>query len=104
MIIQNLVFATQALIIILVILGIIYTVGVVWRVEKKLDLAFKLFFVSVIFFFISQIINNIPTLVCCLNNGYFELAEGVAKLLFAVFFLAGMLEIRSMIRRMDGEK
>ncbi|MFH1182849.1 MAG: hypothetical protein V1690_01130 [Candidatus Moraniibacteriota bacterium] len=104
MTIQNLVFATEMLIFVLAIVAIIYTLGVVWRVEKKLDLAFKLFFISVIFFFISQIIKNIPMLFCCLDNSYFELAVGVAKLLFAAFFLAGMLEMRSMIQKMDGEK
>jgi len=102
--IQNLVFATEALIFVLVILAIIYTLGVVWRVEKKLDLAFKLFFVSIIFFFVSQIIKNIPMLICCLEDSYFELAGGIAKLLFIAFFLGGMLEMRSMIRKMDGEK
>lgn len=102
--IQNLVFAAETLTFVLAILAIVYTLGVVWRVEKKLDLAFKLFFVSVVFFFVSQIIKNIPTLVCCLEDNYFELAGGIAKFLFIAFFLAGMLEMRSMIRKMDGER
>jgi hypothetical protein len=76
--------------------SIIYTFGVVWRVEKKLDIAFKLFLTAIIFFTGSEIILFLPLQ----STQFFSL---IAQIIFAIFFLAGTLEMRSMLRRMDGE-
>ena len=87
----------------LIILGslfsIIYTCGVVWRVEKRLDTAFKLLLVAIIFFSLSELLDFFQLL----GVGWFSLLSLLLRVIFIVFFLIGILETRSMIRRMDGE-
>jgi hypothetical protein len=88
------------LIIAISLAAIIFACGVVWRTEKELDISYKLFLGAIIFFAVSQI----------LGFFYFEgrtviaTLVSVGKLLFAIFFLAGMLTARDLIRKMDGEK
>lgn len=101
---QNLQLASQALTLIIVLFTIVFTFGVVWRVEKKLDLSFKLFLIALILFFASEIFKDVPSLICCLDLTYYNWGENLAKLLSSVFFLTGMLEMRGMIRKLDGEK
>lgn len=82
------------------LLSVIYAFGVVWRVEKKLDISFKLFLLAILSFLISEI----------LGAFYFSKTSAltylapIAKMLFAFFFLSGMITMRNMIRRIDGEK
>ncbi len=81
------------------LLSIIYALGVVWRVEKKLDIAFKLFLTAILSFTASEI--------CALLQNQqgldFHFISLALKILFVSFFLAGMLEMRRMLREMDGE-
>lgn len=93
---NNLEILSRLIITFLTLFSITYTFGVVWRVEKKLDIAFKLFLVAIISFAGSEIILFLPFE----SNQLFSL---VLQIIFAIFFLAGTLEMRSMIRRMDGE-
>ncbi|MDI6777918.1 MAG: hypothetical protein QMD77_01900 [Patescibacteria group bacterium] len=81
------------------LLAIVFGFGVVWRVEKKLDVSFKLFLLAIIFFFAGEVLNlfYIP------KNNFIIYAEPTAKILFAAFFLAGMITMRNMIRKIDGE-
>lgn len=80
-------------------LSIIYTCGVVWRVEKKLDVAFKLFLTAIISFSLAELLDFLQLT----GIGWFSLLTLLLRTIFIVFFLAGVLETRSMIRRMDGE-
>lgn len=84
------------IIILLSLFSIVYTFGVVWRVEKKLDTAFKLFLIAIIFFTASEI----ASFLTLDSDQFYSL---IAKIIFAGFFLAGILETRYMIREMDGE-
>lgn len=82
------------------LLSIVFAFGVVWRVEKKLDVSYKLLLLAITSFMISEIL------------GYFDIGaeNGVkfwavlAKVLFALFFLLGILTARRMIQEVDGEK
>jgi hypothetical protein len=82
------------------LLSIVYTFGVVWRVEKKLDVSYKLLLLSIVFFTLSEIM------------GFFDIGTAgkvrfwmvLTKVLFALFFLSGILTARRMIREVDGEK
>ena len=76
--------------------SIIYTFGVVWRVEKKLDTSFKLLLAAIISFTLSEIIFILPF-------AWSQNISLIAKIIFAIFFLVGILEMRSMLRKMDGE-
>ena len=90
----------KIIMVVIFLFSAIYTSGVIWRVEKKLDTAYKLFLLSIIFFITSEILafsgNNNPL--------YILIARDLAKILFALFFLIGILEMRSLIRHIDGEK
>jgi len=79
--------------------AVIYMLGVVWRVEKRLDLAAKLFLAAIISFTLSQIF-NFGTIE---NWSWFSDIKISLELLFAIFFLWGTLELRLMIRKLDGE-
>lgn len=90
---------TRGLIIIGSFLAVIYTFGVVWRVEKKLDLSYKLFLIAIIAFTLSEIIS----LFGIKNYEWEAIASLILKAVFVVFFLMGILEMRHMIRKIDGE-
>lgn len=79
--------------------SIVYSFGVIWRVEKKLDIAYKLFLAAILFFTISQILEIIEN-----KNYLIDVASNIFILIFAGLFLAGILETRSLIRKVDGEK
>jgi len=90
----------NVVVILAALLSVVYAFGVVWRVEKKLDVSFKLFLLAIVFFTSSEIL------------GYFDIGTAgqvrfwrvLAKVLFALFFLLGILTARRMIREVDGEK
>lgn len=81
-------------------LSVIFSLGVVWRVEKELDISFKLFSCSIIAFLLGELIDffKIDTQLPA------DLVSTTLKLLFAIFFLMGILAMRDLIRKMDGEK
>jgi len=100
MIIKNLELIINGIILAASLLAIIFTSGVVWRVEKKLDISYKLLLVSILAFTASEIISFSNPL----NDYWISLAENIMKMLFAVFFLWGVWTMRNMIRCIDGEK
>lgn len=89
---------TKAVIIVMMLFSAVYTFGVIWRVEKKLDTSFKLFLAAILFFITAEIMTLAG------NNLYLAAGQDTAKILFALFFLLGILEMRSLIRSIDGEK
>lgn len=82
------------------VLAVIFTIGIVWRVEKELDTSYKLFAVSIIAFAVSEIL----ALFQFEGRLMVSLAILAFKLLFAICFLAGIIIMRDILRRMDGEK
>src|SRR4030042_5473323 len=100
MIYQNLEIIAKTIVLASSFLALVVGFGVVWRVEKKLDVAFKLFLAAIIAFFVGEVLGifYIP------KTGLLAFVAPAAKILFALLFLAGMAEMRNMIRRIDGEK
>ena len=83
------------------LLSIIYTAGVVWRVEMKLDTSYKFFLLAVIFIFLAEITDFYYSL----NNIFFwSLAVKVLRMLFALSFFSGVLFMRNICRTLDGEQ
>jgi hypothetical protein len=97
---QNLEIIAKIIILISSFLAIVFGFGVVWRVEKKLDVSFKLFLAAIIAFFVGEV----SSLLYVPKTGLLIYALPLAKIFFAVFFLAGILTMRNMIRKIDGEK
>lgn len=85
--------------ILLAALSVVFITGVVWRVEKKLDVSYKLLQAAIIFFLFSEIISRFIE-----ANQIFEALAVLGKVLFSAFFLAGILKMRDLIRTVDGEK
>lgn len=100
MVIKNVGMIIDAIVLIASLLAIIFTFGVVWRVEKKMDLSYKLFLISILSFTASEIVPFLNPL----GDFWLTLAADLFKMLFALLFLAGVWMMRNMIRRLDGEK
>ena len=89
----------ETAIILVALFSIIYTAGVVWRVEKKLDISYKFFLSAIIAFALSEIIILFRTS----QRVWINDASLALRLLFALLFLKGVLTMRRMVRVMDGE-
>jgi hypothetical protein len=100
MMLKKIELAVNAVMILSSLLAVVYTIGVVWRVEKKLDISYKLFLVSILAFLAAVIIEKMYPI----QDQLTIFSADVMKMLFAVFYLAGIWTMRDMIRRMDGEK
>jgi hypothetical protein len=97
---NNMEFFSRVVALLLAAPAIVFGFGVVWRVEKKLDLAFKLFLGAIVIFFAGEVSGFffVP------ENSFWAYFAPGTKIVFALFFLAGMAEMRNMIRKIDGEK
>lgn len=82
------------------LLSIIYTAGVVWRVEKELDISYKFFLAAIIFLLAAEIVNLYPSE----SIVTFSLAVKALRMLFTICFLSGVLLMRDIVRKIDGEK
>lgn len=97
--IQFLDSAFRLLTVLAALFAIIYTCGVVWRVERRLDISYKFFLAAIIFFTLANALN------------YFDVGKSVilplsvdlSYALFSLLFLVGILTMRSLIRKIDGE-
>jgi hypothetical protein len=81
--------------------SVIFTAGVVWRVEHELDISYKLFLAAIVFILAAEILDLYYGLD---NQLYVSLIVKILRMLFAAFFLAGVLFMRDIIRHLDGEK
>jgi len=80
------------------LIAIVITSGVVWRVEKKLDVSYKFLLIAIILFtfgVLADIFSNIlPP---------WEWQK-IAKALFIIFFTIGVFEMRSLIIGLEEKK
>ena len=86
--------------IVAVLLSIIYTIGIVWRVEGELDTSYKFFAFAIVFFFIAEVLR----VYYGGNDIRMNIFEKVNTTLFAILFLIGTLYMRDIVRTLDGEK
>ncbi|MEI7620914.1 MAG: hypothetical protein WCJ51_00100 [Candidatus Moraniibacteriota bacterium] len=86
--------------IVLTFFSIIYVAGVVWRVEKKLDISYKLFLASILVYAVSLFLEMFNVL----SAPTMELYISITKVLFIALFLGGVLMMRDLVRDLDGEK
>jgi hypothetical protein len=82
------------------VLAVIFTIGIVWRVEKELDTSYKLFAISIISFTINEVLSIFQFE----GRIFVSMAILAFKLIFAICFLAGIIIMRDILRQMDGEK
>lgn len=86
--------------IMLTFFSIVYAAGVVWRVEKKLDISYKLFLAAILVYAVSLFLE----LFNVLDATTMELYISITKVLFIALFLGGVLTMRDLVRELDGEK
>jgi ABC-type uncharacterized transport system permease subunit len=89
----------ELIIIFTALFSIIYTFGVIWRVEKKLDTSYKLILAAIIAFTLSEILS----LLRVKNAEWLIFLALALKTIFIILFFLGILEMRYLIRKLDGE-
>ena len=89
----------QIIIVFLALLSVTYTIGVVIRVEKKLDVSYKEVLTAIIAFAIAETL----AIFKLENQWWLDFVVLVFRLLFVIFFLSGILEMRKLVRKLDGE-
>lgn len=82
---------------IVTLLAIVLTFGVVWRVERKLDISYKFILVAMIFFTIGIIFDIFQSfqLPIYLPNDFF------IKSLFIIFYTLGVYKMYALIREIN---
>lgn len=91
----------NAVTIISLFLAIIFTAGVVWRVEEKLDISYKFFLAAVTCVLAAEILDLYFAID---NQAAVALAVKILRMLFAFLFLTGVLFMRKIVRDLDGEE
>ncbi|NTV55067.1 MAG: hypothetical protein HGB37_00915 [Candidatus Moranbacteria bacterium] len=83
------------------LLSIVFTAGVVWRVEMRLDVSYKFYLAAIVCFLLAEIFDlwYVPE-----TREIAILASHALRTLFSVLFLAGILSMRRIVRDMDGER
>lgn len=77
----------------------VFTAGIVWRVEKELDVSYKLFLGALAVLLFSESLGKFFS-----ETMLFVTVASLLKTLFAALLLAGIWTMRDLIRRLDGEK
>lgn len=82
------------------LLVLVFSIGIVWRVEKKLDLAYKFFVAAAISLMLAEIVSFYYTE---------QIIQAIIwvkglRLLGVIFFLVSILYMRDIVRRLDHEK
>jgi hypothetical protein len=81
------------------LLSIIYAIGIVWRVEMKLDTSYKFFLVAIIFLSAAEFLTLYPLE----NNSNLTLIIKILRMSFSICFLIGTFLMRNITRELDGE-
>lgn len=80
--------------------ALIYSVGIVWRVELELDRSYKFLAMAVLLFLVSEIFSHVPV---SEDNFLWALASQGVRLLAAVLLFLALFSMRTLIRHIDGE-
>lgn len=91
---------SSSFVIILLLISIIFAFGIVWRVEKELDISYKFLLSAIIVLVVGEILGLFKVKNAVLIQYFLMLS----KILFAVLLLSGILTMRNILREMNGEK
>lgn len=83
----------------LLFLALVFTAGIVWRVEKELDISYKFFLAALFVLLLSESIGKFFS-----ETERFVVVASLLKSVFAGLLLAGVWTMRDAVRRLDGEK
>lgn len=95
---QNFEIVAQIAYLIMIAFSLVFTLGIIWRVEMRLDMAYKVFFCALVFLFLGGLANFF------VETESFVVIKGTLDILFAAFLLVGIWLMRDLMRNIDGEK
>ena len=81
------------------VISIVIATGIVWRVEKRLDISYKFLQLAIVVFSIGIVVE----ILLQLNLFHPWYWREIIALIFALFFMLGVLEMRVLVRHLDGE-
>lgn len=79
-------------------LALVFTAGIVWRVERRLDRSYKFFLVALVLLLLAESLGSFYA-----ESGLFSMVSSLLKALFGLFLLAGVWTMRRIVRELDGE-
>ena len=80
-------------------LSLVFTAGIVWRVERKLDVSYKLFLVALALLLLAESLGSFYA-----ESGIFMVVSSILKAFFGFLLLLGVWTMRDIVRDLDGEK
>ena len=95
---QNLEMVVQIVSIVLISFSLVFTLGIIWRTEMKLDKAYKIFFCALGCLFLIKIMDFF------VKNEIWTTIYQFLNLFFSIFLLWGIWLMRDLMREIDGEK
>lgn len=81
------------------VISIVIATGIVWRVEKRLDISYKFLQISIILFCLGLVLE----ILLGFNLFYPWYWREIITVLFSLFFMLGVIEMRVLVRHLDGE-
>ena len=88
------------ILLIISLLAIVLTFGVVWRVERKLDISYKFILIAIIFFTCGIVFDVFRVFYLPVN---FQGLNFIIKSLFIIFYTVGVYKMRSLIHEINEE-
>lgn len=96
---DSILFVLEAILFVSILIAGVFCAGIVWRVEGELDISYKCFGFAIFFFLVSEILNIYYS-----SDDSLILIEVGSRALFAILFCLGILFMRDIVRKLDGEK
>ena len=93
-------FGVDMLTVILFLLVLVFSLGIVWRVEKELDWSYKFFVVAALCVMLADVLGLYST-----SQGSIAILLGKGlRFIGAASFLVSVLFMRDIVRKLDHEK
>lgn len=83
----------------LLFLSLVFTAGIVWRVERKLDVSYKFFMAALVVLLLAESLGKFFS-----ETELYVTVSSVLKVFFGMLLLAGIWTMRDIVRDLDGEK
>lgn len=96
----TLLFVLVALTIVAYLVSLVYVIGIVWRVELELDVAYKFLALAVLFLVMAELIGVLPVTE---GQTAWLVILRATRFLAALNLFFGMYFMRNLVRRVDGE-
>lgn len=95
---QNWEIVGQLISIVLISFSLVFTLGIIWRAEMRLDSAYKVFFGALVCLFLIRVMDIF------VKNEMLLFIYQFLNLVFAILLFWGTWLMRDLMRNIDGEK